>query len=114
MDKSIFRVIIIILSCQTSLANITDPTRPSGEVFNSIKSKKNINQSKQVLSAIFIKNNVKKAIINSRLYKKGDIYNGKKIISIQNNKVVLESNSKTSELLLIKSIKKTSHKKKLL
>jgi len=102
----------MIFSCQTSIAKIIDPTKPPAGELSNIKNKKNITQNKQVLSAIFIKNNIKQAIIDSRLYKEGDNYNEKKIISIQKNKVVLESNSKTSELLLIKPIKKTNYKKK--
>ncbi len=111
MGKFIFIKIVLIFSCQINAGTITDPTRPMASSENSVKNKKINIKSKQVLSAIFIKQGIKQAIINNQFYKQGDYYRGKKIISIQKNKVVLKNNLKISELLLIKPIKKLIHKK---
>lgn len=111
MDKYFF-IIILVFFCQICTANISDPTRPPSTAISDLKDKKHHEKNQDALTAIFIKKGIKQAIINNHLYKKGDYYKGKIIISIQKNKVVLKSDVKRSELFLIKPIKKQINKKK--
>lgn len=86
-----------------------DPTRPSVIITKTEKTtvpKKSVKKNQRLLSAIFIKQGRHQAIINNKLYQKGDFFSGKKIVAIKSNKVVLQSSSGISHLMLIQPVKK--------
>ena len=111
----LFNILLLCFFCVANLtvdsANISDPTRP---VFKVKKEKSNTItkavEKKKKLSAIFIKNGDRKAIINNKLYKFGDHFAGQKIIAIKENSVELKGANGITRLTLIKPIKKRRKK----
>ncbi|MET1255687.1 hypothetical protein [Aliikangiella maris] len=101
-------LLVIILSCWLSGVYANDPTRPL------IINKPPINQSqslntqpsKQLLTAIFYRNNQYFAIIDEKTYQKGDRYRGDKIVSITTHRVTLRSSKGLYSLNLYEKIKK--------
>ena len=86
---------------------VKDPTRPGVVLIKTEGAMlKKTEKRKQLLSAIFIKQGIRQAIINDQLYQQGDYFSGKKIITIKPNKVVLQNASGVSQLTLINPIKK--------
>ena len=85
---------------------IADPTRPAYLPNTKAKTGNNKQKRKRLLTAIFFTRGNHRPIINDRLYKTGDVFAGKKIISIKKNKVLLKSATGISQLTLIKPIKK--------
>ncbi|MDQ7049349.1 MAG: hypothetical protein Q9M92_07300 [Enterobacterales bacterium] len=107
MVKLVFTTILIFYSLQSlALERISDPTRPAYMPSTKSKAGKSKQVKRQLLTAIFFTQNNRRAIINDQLYQTGDIFSGKKIISIKENKVLLKSATGTSQLTLIKPIKK--------
>ena len=104
--------LFFILCFQVKAENIVDPTKPINDDINQSSTNDDSKNDQQVLTAIFIKQGLKQAVINNHLYKKGDYFNGNKIISIKKNKVILKKDFKESELLLIQPIKKRITQKK--
>ena len=109
MAKQFITLIICLggLICsQSNAASISDPTRPFVKVNKqTVKTKLKITK-KQQLNAIFIKSGSKQAIINNKLYNKGDYFGGKKITAIRANSVELTGANEIVRLTLIDPIKK--------
>jgi len=112
VDKPFCRAIILIVLLFVSLNSHakqikSDPTRPGVILVKTgqITSKKTV-KAKTLLSAIFIKQGKRQAIINNELYQQGDFFSGKKIITIKSNKVVLQTSRGVSNLMLIHPVKK--------
>jgi len=105
--KKIFAFVLILYSFQgLALERIADPTRPAYLPSGKGKAGKTKHKKKRLLTAIFLKQGNRRAIINDRLYRTGDVFSGKKIISINENKVLLKNSNGISQLTLIKPIKK--------
>ena len=106
--QAILLMVLLIVSLNSNAKQIkSDPTRPGVILVNTgqITSKKSV-KAKTLLSAIFIKQGKRQAIINNKLYQQGDYFSGKKIIAIKSNKVVLQSSRGVSNLMLIQPVKK--------
>ena len=112
MDNFLYRILtallLFIFSINCNAKQIVkDPTRPGVVLIKSEQTMaKKAAKRKQLLSAIFIKQGKRQAIINDKLYQQGDYFSGKKIISIKSNKVVLQNANGVSHLTLINPIKK--------
>jgi len=106
--KFYFLIIIIFsLSIQVAVAKtINDPTKPKLQKVNNKKNNISSKSNKQQLTAIFLKKGNYQAIINDKLYRRGDFFNNKKIIAIKSNKVLLKNEHGTSHLTLISPFKK--------
>ena len=86
---------------------VKDPTRPGVVLIKTEQTTtKKTEKIKRLLSAIFIKQGKRQAIINNKLYQQGDYFSGKIIIAIKSNKVVLRNTSGVSHLTLFNPIKK--------
>jgi len=107
LDRILAPLLLLILSINVNAKQIaTDPTRPGIVLIKTDPTiiKKTVKR-KRLLSAIFIKQGKRQAIINDKLYQQGDYFFGKKIIVIKSNKVVLQNSSGVSHLTLINPIK---------
>jgi len=103
----LFIIVIISLSNASVIAKaIKDPTKPKLQNVTSTKKSTSNKNNKQLLTAIFLKKGNYQAIINDKLYRRGDFFGNKKIISIKSNKVVLKNEQGTSQLTLISPFKK--------
>lgn len=94
-----------------------DPTQPSeynNTNYDVLKNNKNLNSenSELLLTAIFISNKNKFAIINGSIIKEGDEINGKIIKKIENNKVSFLDKGKVVDLKLLGKIKNVNTQKK--
>lgn len=85
---------------------INDPTKPKLQNLANPKSTVSKKNKKQLLTAIFLKKGNYQAIINDKLYRRGDFLGNKKIISIKSNTVLLQNELGTSQLTLISPFKK--------
>ncbi len=99
-------VLAIYAITSNALEPIADPTRPAFLPKTTGKASKNKTPKKRLLTAIFMTQGNRRAIINDTLYKLGDVFAGKKIVSIQENKVLLKGPTGLSQLTLNKPIKK--------
>lgn len=112
MDNLLIRILMLPLLLFLSISSnakqiVKDPTRPEIVLIKTETSPlKKVIKRKQRLSAIFIKQGIRQAIIDDKLYQKGDYFSGKKIIAIKSNKVVLQNTSGISHMTLTNSIKK--------
>jgi len=112
VDNLLYRILTLLLLLTLSFGSkakeiVKDPTRPGISLVKTGTSalKKTV-KPKQRLSAIFIKRGKRQAIIDDKLYQKGDYFSGKRIIAIKSNKVVLQNTSGISHLTLTNPIKK--------
>ncbi len=102
---------LLIFGSQTAFAvkHLDDPTKPLVRFNNLTKSTKSSvikkTKKKKSLTATFIKRGKRQAIIDDKLFELGDIYSGRKIISIHSDRVILRSSKGTSQLKLINQIK---------
>ncbi len=84
---------------------ITDPTRP---IFGAAPKVTEATPAKQsiTLSAIFVKQGKRSAIISNNLYQVGDTFSGNKVISIDSTSVLLQNSDGYRRLNLINKFKK--------
>lgn len=101
-----FLLFLLSIDCDAKQI-VKDPTRPGIVLIKTEQAVTNKTEKrKRLLSAIFIKQGKRQAIINDKLYQQGDYFSGKKIIAIKSNKVVLRNASGVSHLTLTNPIKK--------
>ena len=84
-----------------------DPTRP--QIPTSAKGENNSAitvRVEQPLTAIFIKNKKRFAMIEGKIYQAGEYYKESRIVSIEQDKVLLNSSQGNFHLTLIPNIKK--------
>ena len=112
MDNFLYRILAVFalfflsVNCDGKQI-VKDPTRPGVVLIKTTQTAtKKTEKRKRLLSAIFIKQGKRQAIIDDKLYQQGDYFSGKKIIAIESNKVVLQNTSGVSHLTLINPIKK--------
>jgi hypothetical protein len=84
---------------------ITDPTRPIIGAAP-ISSEKTKTIQNITLSAIFVKQGKRSAIISNNLYQVGDSFSGNKIVSIDDTSVLLQNSDGYRRLRLINKFKK--------
>ena len=111
----LYLIIILILSLPHSIViakAINDPTKPKLQNLIYTKKAASNKNNKQNLTAIFLKKGNYQAIINDKLYRRGDFFGNKKITAIKSNKVILKNEQGASKLTLIipfKKLKKTQN-----
>ncbi len=107
MVNKLNKLLLILICVFVLAAQAKDPTRPlmSG-VGKTIQKTNNKTVSKQPLTAIFIRNKQTVAMIEGKLYSKGDYYRGSRILKIHKDKVLLRSIDGSFQLTLIPKIKK--------
>lgn len=99
--------ITLSLSIICFSVNAGDPTRPLIPSQSTVKSTPNSKpKTKQPLKAIFSRGNKRYAIIEDKVYYRGDRYRGSRIIAIQSDKVILQTSKGKQYLTLIKNVKK--------
>ncbi len=107
MNKIISSILIATLFLSTSNASekLADPTRP--EFASAVSPQEpTVKQTNLNLSAIFIKNNQRSAIISDSLYQVGDTFSGHKVVAIEKTSVLLKNNDGYRRLKLINTFKK--------
>jgi len=83
------------------LSHAGDPTRPQwGQPSVSTVTKKG-----EGLTAIFTGQNGNKALIDGKVYKQGEYYQGQKILRIERHRVKLQGDQGIQYLTLIKKVK---------
>gem|GEM_PF-6444851 len=100
----IILIIFMLFFISATLAN--DPTRPPIKNQKTAVKKSVSAKTKQPLTAIFIRNNRRVAMLDGKLYRPGEYYRGSRIINIDHDKVLLRSNEGNFQLTLIPKIKK--------
>jgi len=96
----------MMLSIAASANAFSDPTRPLMSAPKSAPTEKVAVEKKQPLTAIFTKGKKRFAVIEEKIYRKGDIYRNSQIIRITDDKVILRTAQGTRRLTLIQKIKK--------
>lgn len=106
-------LVLLVTSFGARAGLASDPTKPG---LYPLKTTHDSNDKKlikaQLLTAIFSKSGIRKAIIDGQLYAVGDFVGNKKITAIKNTHVLLQSNSGQTKLHLLTNFKKASKTKK--
>lgn len=96
----------MVISSGLSAKALIDPTRPS-VVSSQSQNKGKVSKPEFVLNAIVINGENKYAIINGKQYQQGQSIQGKKLILVSQNQVVLDSQDGKKTLFMNKyTIKK--------
>lgn len=104
--KQLILIISYLVLSVSSLAVFSkDPTRPL--TYNQpVREEPIVSNQEQILTAIITRKSYKVAIINGKLYRDNDLYNGNRIIQIDNDSVLIKSIEGDYRLTLIPKIKK--------
>ncbi len=105
VDKAIIIVFGFFVFCTPLSAK--DPTRPQIAVKVKNADTKAVSvKVEQPLTAIFIKNKTRFAMIEGKIYQAGEYYRDSRIVNIEQDKVLLRSSQGNFHLTLIPNIKK--------
>lgn len=105
MDKKIAIVFFCLLFVSPVFAK--DPTRPlTHTVVRNENSVSAPAKAEQPLTAIFIRNNKRFAVIEGKIYQAGEYYRDSRILNIYQDKVLLSASQGHFQLTLIPNIKK--------
>ena len=104
VKHSLMVALLALVCCPLASSKNTDPTRPDTATSSQGSGKRKIRKAK--LSAIFVRNDSRQAIINGKLYRVGDFFQGQKVKSIHPTRVALIGAQGTYYLTLIDKIKK--------
>lgn len=108
MGKSLFWICLFI-TLQASAQQLFDPTKPQGFIAGTGLSTDSADtaDSAIIVSAVFIKNGSKSAVINGESVAEGQSWKGNRVKTIHKNGVVLDIQGRETELFINQySIKK--------
>jgi hypothetical protein len=100
-----FIAAIVLLPTTKANETLGDPTRPDFNVAPSTQ-ESNAPSKAHTLSAIFLKQGKRSAIISNKLYKVGDRFSGNQVVSINKTSVLLKNSDGYRRLKLINQFKK--------